>query len=154
MSGLPHDPRIDDVDWALITVLQEDGRASYAKLAERVGLSPAAVRNRVTRLLETGTVKVHVNVDPLHFGDRTFALVRLRCTGDLEPALRLIAKLDEVNFGALTSGVWAVTFEVVCAGSEHLLEVIDQFRATEGVTEVAVDVIHKYLKIEQMALRG
>ena len=45
---------LDPIDRQLIEALQRDGRASYADLAELVGLSPAATRLRVQRLLDAG----------------------------------------------------------------------------------------------------
>ena len=50
--GNGSDVRLDDVSKAIIEQLQEDGRQSYATIAKRVGLSEAAVRQRVQRLLD------------------------------------------------------------------------------------------------------
>jgi Lrp/AsnC family transcriptional regulator, regulator for asnA, asnC and gidA len=66
MSTLPSP--LDDVDRALIDALQRDGRASYADLADLVGLSPAATRLRVQRLLDSGVMQVVGVTDPLALG--------------------------------------------------------------------------------------
>src|SRR6478735_3253285 len=51
---------IDDVDKAIVEALQEDGRLPYTKLAKQVGLSEAAVRQRVQRLIESGVMQIVV----------------------------------------------------------------------------------------------
>ena len=65
---------LDDIDRQLIDALQRDGRASYADLAELVGLSPAATRLRVQRLLDAGVVQVvgvtdHHIIESIYFFD-------------------------------------------------------------------------------------
>ena len=52
------DVRLDDVSKAIIEQLQEDGRQPYATLAKRVGLSEAAVRQRVQRLLDQEVMQI------------------------------------------------------------------------------------------------
>jgi Lrp/AsnC family transcriptional regulator for asnA, asnC and gidA len=150
----PSNGALDETDRKLIRALQEDGRASYAGLAEQVGLSPAAVRNRVTRLLDTGLVKVLVIVDPQEFGSHTSALLRLRCATTLEPAQALIDRLEEVNWAAVTSGRFDLTVEVVCTDTDHLVQVTELFRSVETIVEIEVIVLLRYLKLEQMPLRA
>ncbi|MCU1457250.1 MAG: transcriptional regulator, AsnC family [Actinomycetia bacterium] len=155
MDSLDEEPlRIDAVDRELIVALQEDGRASYAKLASRVRLSPAAVRNRVSRLIDSGTIKVLVNADPVKLGYRTAALIGLRCQRSLDAVTQLVEKLDEVNYAVVVAGRFDLVLEVVCTDTDHLLEVTNEFRAIDGVTDVEVTVVLKYLKVEQMSLRG
>ena len=52
---------LDDVSKAIVEQLQQDGRRSYADIGKHVGLSEAAVRQRVQRLLDDG---VGVKLDP------------------------------------------------------------------------------------------
>jgi Lrp/AsnC family transcriptional regulator for asnA, asnC and gidA len=40
-------PAVDDLDRAIIEQLQEDGRRTYTRIGQSVGLSEAAVRQRV-----------------------------------------------------------------------------------------------------------
>lgn len=50
-------PAIDDIDRKLISLLSQDGRASYTDLAKEVGLSRVAVQTRLNALLENGTIE-------------------------------------------------------------------------------------------------
>ena len=69
---------LDDTDRKLIDALQRDGRASYADLAELVGLSPAATRLRVQRLLDAGVVQVVGVTNPLALGYPVMAALGVR----------------------------------------------------------------------------
>ena len=56
--------RLDDTDKAIIGHLQDDGRIPYAKLGPAVGLSAAAVRQRVLALIEHGVMQIVAVTDP------------------------------------------------------------------------------------------
>ena len=56
---------LDDVSKAIIEQLQEDGRRPYASIGKAVGLSEAAVRQRVQRLLDAGVMQIVAVTDPL-----------------------------------------------------------------------------------------
>lgn len=138
-------PSLDDVDRALVLALQEDGRASYAKLAERVGMSQAGVRTRVQRLLASGVVQIAAVADPFAFGFNITAMVGVTCTGDLTALAQALAAMDAVHFVALTVGRYDCLAEVVCVDTDDLLALVnEQIRAIPGVREV--DVI-TYLKL-------
>jgi Lrp/AsnC family leucine-responsive transcriptional regulator len=71
---------MDDVDRAILAVLEQDGRISNADLASRVGLSPSPCLRRVRRLEELGAIRGYrALVDPAAVGRglRVFAGVRL-----------------------------------------------------------------------------
>ena len=61
---------LDDVSKAIIEQLQQDGRRSYAAIGKVVGLSEAAVRQRVQRLTDSGVMQVVAVTDPLELGLR------------------------------------------------------------------------------------
>ena len=82
---------IDDVDKAIIEQLQQDGRLPYTKLGAAVGLSEAAVRQRVQRLVESGVVQIVAVTDPLTLGFRREAMIGLKIEGDLRGVADTIA---------------------------------------------------------------
>ena len=73
---------LDDVSKAIIEQLQEDGRQSYATIGKSVGLSEAAVRQRVQRLLDAGVMQIVAVTDPLQVGFRRQAMIGIRIEGD------------------------------------------------------------------------
>ena len=48
---------LDHRDLGILTVLQEDARATYSDIAKRVGLSPSSVHQRVRKLEATGVIR-------------------------------------------------------------------------------------------------
>ena len=67
-SRTASETRLDDVAKRIIELLQEDGRQSYAAIAKAVGLSEAAVRQRVQRLLDAEVMQIVAVTDPIQGG--------------------------------------------------------------------------------------
>ena len=125
---------VDDVDKALIEALQEDGRLPYTKLAVEVGLSEAAVRQRVQRLVEAGVVQIVAVTDPMMLGFRRMAMIGLKVEGDLRTVANDIATLPEVSYVVVVGGSFDLMMEVVCEDDDHLLAVLnDRVRSIAGV---------------------
>lgn len=124
---------LDDTDRAIIEQLQQDGRLPYTKLGAAVGLSEAAVRQRVQRLLDAGVMQVVAITDPLSLGLRRMAMVAVRCEGDLDIVAEKVAKLEKVEYVVVTAGSFDLLVEAVLADDEELLEVVNRIRAVKGV---------------------
>ncbi len=125
---------IDDVDKAIVEALQEDGRLPYTRLAKQVGLSEAAVRQRVQRLIESGVMQIVAVTDPAMLGFRRNAMVGLEVEGDLRTVAHDIAEIPEVSYVVVVSGSFDLLMEVVCEDDDHLLTLLnDKVRAIPGV---------------------
>ena len=126
--------QLDDVSKAIIEQLQQDGRRSYAAIGKVVGLSEAAVRQRVQRLIEAGVMQVVAVTDPLELGFARQAMVGVRVTGPLEPVAEALSELEEVIYVVMTAGTYDVLAEVVSTGDEELLDLVSgRIRAIPGV---------------------
>jgi Lrp/AsnC family transcriptional regulator, regulator for asnA, asnC and gidA len=115
---------LDDVSKAIIEQLQADGRRSYAAIGKVVGLSEAAVRQRVQRLVESGVMQVVAVTDPLELGFARQAMIGIRASGSLEPIADELASLAEVDYVVITAGSFDLLVEVVCESDEELLSVL------------------------------
>ena len=126
---------LDAIDRALIALLQQDGRLPYSRLAPEVGLSEAATRQRVQRLIDSGVIQVVAVADPLRSGGgRIMAMVGVRAEGDVRVVAEALAALPEAIYGVATSGPYDVLAEVVCDDHDHLLRLLNErIRAIEGV---------------------
>jgi Lrp/AsnC family transcriptional regulator for asnA, asnC and gidA len=136
MRGKPTRERqvLDEVSKAIVSQLQQDGRRSYAAIGKVVGLSEAAVRQRVQRLTDSGVMQVVAVTDPMELGFARQAMVGIKVTGAIEPVADAIAGLDEVVYVVVTAGSFDVLAEVIAESDEHLLEIVsEQIRAIEGV---------------------
>ncbi|SDY72112.1 Lrp/AsnC family transcriptional regulator, regulator for asnA, asnC and gidA [Micromonospora pattaloongensis] len=137
---------LDDVAKQIIEQLQEDGRRPYAAIGKAVGLSEAAVRQRVQRLLDAGVMQIVAVTDPLQLGFPRQAMIGLRTSGDLERVADRLAELEEVDYVVITAGSFDLLTEVVCRNDDHLLEILQRLRAVEGVVSTEAFV---YLKLRK-----
>src|SRR6188768_4130936 len=112
---------LDEVNKAIVEQLQQDGRRSYAAIGKVVGLSEAAVRQRVQRLVDAGVMQVVAVTDPLQLGFARQAMIGVSVRGPLEPVADALAELDEVDYVVVTAGRYDLLVEVVCETDEHLL---------------------------------
>jgi Lrp/AsnC family transcriptional regulator, regulator for asnA, asnC and gidA len=125
---------LDEVSKGIIEQLQQDGRRSYAAIGKVVGLSEAAVRQRVQRLVDSGVMQVVAVTDPLELGFARQAMVGIRVTGALEPVADALAELPEVDYVVITAGQYDVLAELVCESDDHLLSLISgKIRNIDGV---------------------
>jgi Lrp/AsnC family transcriptional regulator for asnA, asnC and gidA len=125
---------LDAIDRALIGLLQRDGRMPYSRLAPEVGLSEAATRQRVQRLIESGTIQVVAVADPLKTGGRLLAMVGVGVDGDVRPVAEALAALPEAIYVVVTSGPYDVLAEFVCDDHRRLATLLhERVRAIPGV---------------------
>lgn len=142
-SAIPRGP--DDTDKALITALQHNGRESYASLAKIVGLSEAAVRQRVQRLLDDGVVQIVGVTDPMVMGFQRWAMIGVVVEGDVRTVSDALVKLEEIDYVVLCAGSFDLLIEVVCEDDDRLLALLnDHVRTIPGVRSTETFV---YLKL-------
>ena len=137
---------LDDADKALIELLQRDGRMPYSKLAGEVGLSEAAVRQRVQRLVEGNVVQIVAVTDPLRLGFRRQAMIGVRTEGDITEVARALSDIAEIDYVVYTSGSFDLLAEMVCEDDEHLLTLLNEIRRMPGVRATETFM---YLRLEK-----
>jgi Lrp/AsnC family transcriptional regulator for asnA, asnC and gidA len=140
---------LDEVSKAIIAQLQADGRRSYAAIGKAIGLSEAAVRQRVQRLVDTGVVQIVAITDPLQIGFTRQAMIAIRADGDLSALADALAALPEIGYVVITAGSFDVLVEIVCEDDDHLLRLLNgTIRTLPGVRETETFVylsLHKQL---------
>ena len=138
--------RLDATAKRIIELLQEDGRISYAAIAKAVGLSEAAARARVQKLLDSEIMQVVAVTDPTQVGFTRQAMIGVRTEGDPMKVGDRLAEVAEVDYVVTTAGSFDLLVEVVCEDDPHLLDVIRQVRELEGVVSSETFV---YLKLNK-----
>ena len=126
---------LDAVDRLIIEQLQQDGRRPYTEVGAAVGLSEAAVRQRVKNLISAGVMQIVAVADPLRIGLHTMALVALRIEGDLITTAAALAAMPEIIYVVVTAGSFDLLVEVLCEDRDHLLKLLNEdIRKIPGVT--------------------
>lgn len=138
---------LDDIAKAIIRELQLDGRKSYAAIGKAVGLSEAAVRQRVQRLTDAGVMQVVAVTDPLEMGFARQAMIGIKAEGALEPIAEELAAMDEIEYVVITAGSFDLLAEVLCESDEQLLKVLsERVRSIKGVKVTETFVYLKLVK--------
>jgi Lrp/AsnC family transcriptional regulator for asnA, asnC and gidA len=141
------EPLLDDVSLRIIRELQIDGRRPYTTIAKTVGLSEAAVRQRVQRLLDAGVMQIVAVTDPLRVGLHRQAMIGIRVDGDVRELAAKLAASNEIEYVVICSGAYDLLVELTARDDEHLLDVINsQIRAIPGVRSTETFV---YLRLEK-----
>jgi len=151
-EAIDHDIRtsdslLDDLSLRIIRELQRDGRRPYTTIARTVGLSEAAVRQRVQRLLDAGVMQIVAVTDPLRVGFHRQAMVGIKVDGDVRDVASKLAASTEIDYVVICSGAYDLLVELTARDDEHLLEVINtQVRSIPGVRSTETFV---YLRLEK-----
>lgn len=132
---------LDDVDRAIVGELQVDGRRTYGAIADAVGLSEAAVRQRVQKLRDAGVMSIVAVTDPLQAGFTSQATVGIRTDGDARAIARQLAAVPAIGSVVVCAGSFDLLVEVVCEDDDAMLELVNGIvRPTPGVREIEVFV--------------
>ena len=138
---------LDNVSKAIIEQLQADGRRSYAEIGKAVGLSEAAVRQRVQKLTDSGVMQIVAVTDPMQLGFYRQAMVGIRVTGDTTVVAEQLGRISAVDYVVLTAGSFDILAEIVCEDDEDLIDLLNKkIRAIDGVQSTETFV---YLKLHK-----
>src|SRR5258708_31608434 len=110
---------LDDGSRHIIEQLQQDGRRSYAAIGKAVGLSEAAVRQRVQRLIDAGAMQIVAVTDPMSLGFRMQTMIGIRCNGDPPRIADLLAGMEAIDYVVITAGSFGRPTEVVFWDGDH-----------------------------------
>jgi Lrp/AsnC family transcriptional regulator for asnA, asnC and gidA len=129
--------RMDKIDRAIIQALKEDGRMPFSRIAERLGVSPGMIRQRMQRLTERGILQVVAVTNPLKIGYHTMALIGVKADGHhLQEIARQIAAFEEVIYLTISSATYNLLVEVLCLDNSHLLKFLtEKLYSVEGVRD-------------------
>jgi Lrp/AsnC family transcriptional regulator, regulator for asnA, asnC and gidA len=136
---------LDRLTKQIIEQLQEDGRRSYAAIARAVGLSEAATRQRVQRLLGERLVQIAAITDAKSVGFNRMALLGVITNGDTRKVAESLAEVPEAEYVVICAGRYDLLVELVCEDDDHLVEVVD--RSIRTIPGVAGTETFVYLKI-------
>jgi Lrp/AsnC family transcriptional regulator for asnA, asnC and gidA len=138
--------QLDGIAKLIIEQLQQDGRRSYAAIGKAVGLSEAAVRQRVQKLLETGVMQIVAVTDPMMLGFQRQVMIAIKCEGDPVGVADHLAEMEEIDYIVVTAGSFDILVELVCESDEQLLELLGRVRSVPTVTSTETFV---YLKLRK-----
>ena len=142
---------LDDLDFAILSYLQQDGRMSFTVMADKLKVSIGTIRTRFNKMIEDKTVNIIGRVNPEKVGFRSYAhiAVYVRPATLKEKVAQKISKLSEVSFLAMTSGDYDLEVDVMCRDNDHLVQFVNQLSAIEGVYQTKTTIYFKVYKYAQ-----
>lgn len=147
VSNTRNSTSLDATSKAIIEQLQRDGRRSYAEIGKVVGLSEAAVRQRVQKLTDAGVMQIVAVTDPMRLGFSRQAMIGVRVSGDTRVVADHLSAMSEVSYVVLSAGSFDILAEIVCEDDEALIELLNQkIREIEGVATTETFV---YLQLKK-----
>jgi Lrp/AsnC family transcriptional regulator for asnA, asnC and gidA len=152
---MDHNPRsssLDELDFAILSHLREDGRKSFTDLANTLQVSVSTIRKRYTRLVEDNILRVYGRVNSEKVGKILYAqiLIMVRPSKFIEPILSEIAGYPEVSFLAVATGDYDIEADAMCRNNDHLNQLVyDKIIKIEGVDFVRTNIYLRILKIAQ-----
>jgi Lrp/AsnC family transcriptional regulator, regulator for asnA, asnC and gidA len=115
-------PALDTIDFTIIRILQNDGRATFTAIAKQLGISEGAVRNRVGQLIDSNVLRIIGVADPTALGYDAYAMVGVKIASghDPEKAAHYYRDLDEVTYVIFVAGRYDLLVEVICETHDQL----------------------------------
>lgn len=130
---------------AVLRALQEDGRASYSRLATQLGLSRRHVTQIVQHAIDTNEVRLTVSISPDLLALERFAYLQVAVEGAVDPVRRALVELPETTFVADVAGTFPIDVEVRVGADPNLSEVLGAITEIPGVRSLRT---HLYESIE------
>ena len=147
---------IDGIDKIILKNLMEDARAPILSIAREIGISGAAIHQRLRKLEKSGLIagsKFIINPKVLGFKTLAFVGIFLDTTSTYKDTLKRLKDIDEVIESHYTTGNYAIFVKILCKDNEHLMQVLNkQIQEIKGVsrTETFISLdqqINRQLKI-------
>jgi Lrp/AsnC family transcriptional regulator, regulator for asnA, asnC and gidA len=139
--------QLDEISKLIVEQLQHDGRKSYAEIGKVVGLSEAAVRQRVQKLTESGVMQVVAVTDPMRLGFSRQAMIGIKASGDVNDVAEALSAIPQVDYVVMTAGSFDLLAEVVCENDDDLISLLNgNIRLLPGVVSAETFV---YLKLHK-----
>jgi Lrp/AsnC family transcriptional regulator for asnA, asnC and gidA len=130
--------QIDGIDKILLNELMKDARISINLLSKQVGISGAAVHQRLKKLEKSGLIQgSQITINPKRLGYTTLAFVGIYLDKAMSnpSAVAQLKKINEVLECHYTTGDWSVLVKILCKDNEHLMNLLNnQIQKIEGIS--------------------
>ena len=130
--------RIDGIDKKILRSLMGDARRPILDIARSIGISGAAVHQRLRKLERSGLISgSKFTINPKALGYRTLAYIGIYLDKAMSNprAVKELEGIPEVLECHYTTGNWSILIKVLCKDNEHLMQVLNKhIQQIEGVS--------------------
>ncbi|MEZ4854252.1 Lrp/AsnC family transcriptional regulator [Flavobacterium sp.] len=143
---------IDGIDKEILRHLMEDARLPILQIANKIGISGAAIHQRLRKLEQAGVIagsKCIINSKILGYTTMAFIGVYLERASSNADAVRELKKIPEVLECHYTTGNWSILIKIICKDNEHLMQLLNKkIQTITGVSRTET-----YISLEQQIER-
>lgn len=129
---------IDGIDKTILNYLMEDAKKPILEIARSIGITGAAVHQRLRKLEKSGLIEgSKLMIDPRMLGYKTMAFVGVYLDKAVSnpKAVKQLSDIPEVIECHYTTGNWSIFLKILCKDNEHLMQVLNKnIQAIEGVS--------------------
>ncbi|MBK5192934.1 MAG: Lrp/AsnC ligand binding domain-containing protein [Flavobacteriaceae bacterium] len=129
---------IDGIDKIILNYLMEDARKSILEIARNIGISGAAIHQRLRKLEKSGLIegsKLMINPKVLGYTTLAFVGVYLDKAVSNPQAVKRLKEIPEVIECHYTTGNWSIFLKILCKDNEHLMNVLNKdIQGIDGVS--------------------
>lgn len=129
---------IDGIDKEILRELMSDARKPILQIANRIGISGAAIHQRLRKLEQSGVIsgsKFTVNNKVLGYSTMAFVGIYLEKAAKNLETVKELKKIPEVLECHYTTGDWSILIKIICRDNEHLMQLLNtKIQAIEGVS--------------------
>ncbi|MEZ4855063.1 MAG: Lrp/AsnC ligand binding domain-containing protein [Gelidibacter sp.] len=130
--------QIDGIDKKILRALMEDARTPVLEIARSVGISGAAIHQRLRKLEKSGLIsgsKFVINPKVLGYTTMAFVGIYLDKAISNPEAVKQLQKIPEVLECHYTTGNWSIFIKILCKDNEHLMQLLN--RDIQSITGVS-----------------
>lgn len=120
---------IDGIDKEILRFLMEDARKPILQIANKIGISGAAIHQRLRKLEDSKVIsssKLIVNTRVLGYSTMAFVGIFLDKASSNSEAVKELKKIPEVLECHYTTGNWSILIKIICRDNEHLMNLLNQ----------------------------
>ncbi|MBR9855120.1 MAG: AsnC family transcriptional regulator [Algicola sp.] len=130
--------KIDGIDKKILRYLMEDARRPILEIARNIGISGAAIHQRLRKLESSGLLagsKFIINPKVLGYSTMAYIGIYLDKAMTNPKAVKQLEEIPEVLECHYTTGNWSILIKVLCRDNEHLMQVLNKkIQQIEGVS--------------------
>lgn len=143
---------IDGIDKEILRYLMEDARKPILQIAGKIGISGAAIHQRLRKLEQSGVIagsKFVVNTKVLGYSTMAFVGIFLEKAASNLEAVKELRKIPEVLECHYTTGNWSILIKIICRDNEHLMQLLNtKIQPIDGVSRTET-----FISLEQQIER-
>lgn len=148
LPGAGRAPALDELDRAIVRLLQKNGRLSNTEIARELSVTETTIRKRMARLVDEGYIQVLAVPTPLATAGATSAIIGISVDlHRLDAVKAAVSAQPEVRYAGVSVGRYDLVVEAVFTDQQHLLRFITEgLGSVEGITDVETSIILEVAK--------